>query len=201
MSREPRLQATPAEAAEPEVPAPLGSRILEAAFTPHVLVMLLVFLASIALLASSAERRAAPAEDLSVTQPRPPATIEDVRLVLIDDAGLEWSRVVPVALPERGSARMAAVVDALRAALVEEDLWPSALPTPRVFVETFDRRRVAVIDVAMPQPIGVTVARERALLRALIATVEANGVDEVRFLREGRPTETLLGHVAVPSAL
>lgn len=201
MSQEPRLQATPAEAAEPEVRAPLGSRILEASFTPHVLAVFLVFLASIALLLSSAERQATPAEDVDVTPPRPPATIEDVRLVLVDDAGLEWSRVVPVALPERGSARMAAVIEALRAALVEEDLWPTALPTPRVFVETFDRRRVAVIDVTMPRPIGVTVARERALLRALIATAEANGADEVRFLREGRPTETLLGHVAVPSAL
>lgn len=201
MSQEPRLQATPAEAAEPEVRAPLGTRVLEATFTPHVLAVLLVFIASIALLVSSAERKAMPAADVDVTPPGPPASIEDVRLVLVDDAGLEWSRVVPVALPERGSTRMAAIVEALRAALVEEDLWPSALPTPRVFVETFDRRRVAVIDVAMPRPVGVTVARERALLRALIATVEANGADEVRFLREGRPTETLLGHVAVPSAL
>ncbi|MFO7545519.1 MAG: YidC/Oxa1 family membrane protein insertase [Trueperaceae bacterium] len=117
MSQEPRLQATPADAAEPEVPAPLGPRVLEAAFTPHVLAVFLVFLASIALLVSSAERKAAPAADVDVTPPRPPATIEDVRLVLVDDAGLEWSRVVQVALPERGSARRAPTTAAMRAIL------------------------------------------------------------------------------------
>ncbi len=200
MSRDPRLHAT-SEAAEPEMPATLGRRLLDALLTPHALAALLVFLASIALLAASAERKVAPMDDVDITPPDTPSTIEDVRLVLVDDAGLEWSRVVQVALPERGSERMTAVIDALRAALVEEDLWPRALPTPRVFVETFDRRSVAVIDVRVPQPVGVAVARERALLRALVATAEANGADDVRFLRQGRPTETLLGHIAVPSAL
>lgn len=192
---------SPPQAARADAQVPFGARLVDAALRPHVIAAVLALVVALVLLLASPTRPTVDADHVSVTPPTASATTADVRLVLVDDAGLEWSRVTQVSLPEGHSARMAAVVDALRRTSIEEGLWPDALPTPRVFVETFDRRRVAVIDVAIPQAVGVSVAREEALLRALVATVEANGADAVRFLRDGRPTATFLGHVAVPSSL
>lgn len=192
---------SPPRPAHADAPVAFGARLVDAALRPHVIAAVLAFAVALSLLLASPTRPTVDAEDVSVTPPPASATTADVRLVLVDDAGLEWSRVVQVSLPEGPSARMAAVVDALRRTSIEEGLWPDALPTPRVFVETFDRRRVAVIDVGTSPAAGVSVAREEALLRALVATVEANGADAVRFLRDGRPTATFLGHVAVPSSL
>jgi len=192
---------SPPQAARADGQVAFGARLMNAALRPHVIAAVLALVVALALLLASPPGPTVDSDDVSVTPPTASATTADVRLVLVDDAGLEWSRVTQVSLPEGLSARMAAVVDALRRTSIAEGLWPDALPTPRVFVETFDRRRVAVIDVTIPQAVGVSVAREEALLRALVATVEANGADAVRFLRDGRPTATFLGHVAVPSSL
>src|SRR5690606_13485659 len=89
---------------------------------------------------------------------------------------------------------------ALREALLAEGVWPEALPAPRAFMETIERRSVAVVDLRPPPDLGVSVAQERAIQRAIQGTAELAGAQAVVFLRHGAPAEALLGHVAVPSA-
>lgn len=177
------------------------SRLLRALLTPQVLVACLLLIAALALLLS-----------VDVLQPGDPPTVElvaaeealsqvDVRLVLVDQEGLEWQRSERIAAPDSVPGRLEAVLASLRLALLEVGVWPDGLPAPTVFLETFDRVDVAVIDLQPSDEVAVSVVQELALVRALTGTAEANGADSVRFLRDGRATATLLGHVAVPSAL
>lgn len=177
------------------------TRLAKALLTPQVLVAALLLVAAVALLLS-----------VKVLRPGEPPTVDlvtaedtlsevDVRLVMVDLDGLEWQRSERIAAPASVPRRLEAVLAALRAALLEEGVWPEALPTPTAFLETFDREDVAIVDLRPHEDLAVSVPQELALLRAITGTVEANGADSVRFLRNGRPASTLLGHVAVPSTL
>jgi len=176
-------------------------RLLRAAATPQVLVAALLLVAAIGLVGPRQRRSSTPPPDIDVTRAQEQLTPQDVRLVLVDATGLERTSTVRLPLPPGASQRMAAVMAVLRDSLLQLGVWPAELPAPRVFVETFDRRKVAVIDMRVEAPVGVSVAQELAILRSLTASAEANGVAAVRFLRNGLPTTTLLEHVAVPSSL
>lgn len=180
-------------------------KLVAAVLTPQVLVATLLLIGALGL-AFSVPRVEAPAPPQIDLSEVTPVTIGfDARLVLVDDAMLEWQRVVRVEAPDNPPQRLAAVLDELRLALQAENQWPLGLLTPFVYLETIDRAVYAVLDIrtdaGVNAGVSVSVARERGLLRAITATVQANGVNEVRFLRDGRATDTLLGHVAVRSAL
>lgn len=172
-----------------------------AVLTPQVLVAALLVIGASALLSSVPQTRPGPAPVVDLTSADDLLTTQDVRLVLVDAAGLEWQRDASIEAPTDPPRRFAAVLGALREALLAEGVWPAGLPTPDVFVETFDREVVAVVDVAAGGVIEVSVAQEQALVRAIDATASANGIDSVKYLRGGQRTETFLGHVAVPSGL
>lgn len=176
-------------------------RLAQVVLTPQVLVAGLLLVAALALLLSVPNLRPGPAPVVNLTSEDDLLTAQDVRLVLVDAAGLEWQRDANIAAPTDAPRRFEAILDALRSELLAEGVWPAGLPTPRVYVETYDREVVAVVDVAAGGVIAVSVAQEQALVRAIEATAVANGIDSVRFLRGGQHTETFLGHVAVPSAL
>jgi len=176
-------------------------RLIEAALTPQVLVALLLVVAAAALLLSVPQARPGPPPVVNLTSADDLLTTQDVRLVLVDTDGLEWQRDASIAAPIDVPRRFEAILGALRDALLIEGVWPTGLPTPGVFVETFDREVVAIVDVAAGGVVEVSVAQEQALVRAIDATAAANGIDKVRYLRGGQHTETFLGHVAVPSAL
>lgn len=179
---------------------PLWRRLLRAAATPQALVGALLLLAAVAQLRPPSWRPSPP-PTFGGEPAKPDLSEQAVRLVLHDEAGLERNQRVDLALPRGASQRLAAVLGALRAELVRAGVWPEELPPPRVFVETLERRQVAVVDMLVPAPAPVSVAQELAILRSLVATAEANGAAAVRFLRDGRPAATLLGHVAVPTGL
>lgn len=177
------------------------ARLFRALLTPQVIVAALLLVAAVALLlgVDVLEPREPPTVDLVTTEET--LTAVDVRLVLVDLAGLEWQRSARISAPESVPGRLEAVLGALRESLMEEGVWPAGLAAPTVFLETFDRASVAIIDLHPGDDVAVSVVQEMALLRALTGTAQANGADEVRFLRDGRATATLLGHVAVPSSL
>lgn len=176
-------------------------RLTEAALSPQVLVAALMTIGALALLLSAPVSRPGPPPVVDLTSADDLLTDQDVRLVLVDATGLEWQRDASITAPTDAPRRFAAILDALREALLAEGVWPAGLPTPGVYVETFDRQVVAVVDVAAGGVIEVSVAQEQALVRAIDATAAANGIDSVRYLRGGQHTDTLLGHVAVPSTL
>lgn len=201
-----RPSAGPAPLVEPETgrdgaARPAWLRVAGAIATPQVLVAGILALGALSLIRPQRQVSGAPQGIIERSGAGQELTAQDVRVVMVDEAGLERNRSVRLALPPGASQRLAAVMTALRDELAQEGVWPSDLPAPRVFVETIDRRTVAVIDMLVPAGAAVSVAQELALLRSLTATAEANGAVDVRFLRGGEPTGTLLEHVAVPAAL
>lgn len=181
--------------------AGLRRKLLAALLTPHVLVAALACCGALALFLSTRPPASPPAPTVDVAGADDGLVAADVRLVLVDPTGLEWQKAERVMAPPGASARLTAVLAALREALVAEGVWPEALPAPRAYLETVERRAVAVVDVRPPPGLGVSVAQERAIYRAIVGTAELAGAETVAFLRDGEPASTLLGHVAVPSAL
>ncbi len=179
----------------------LGRKLLAALLTPQVLVAGLAFVGALVVFLSTRPPTVPPPPSVDIASDDDTLVAADVRLVLVDATGLEWQRAERVQSPPGASARLAAVMAALRQALVTEGVWPEDLPAPRAFLESIERRTVAVLDLRPPPGLGVSVAQERAIYRAIVGTAELAGADEVVFLRDGEPAATLLGHVAVPSAL
>ncbi|HEX7000400.1 MAG TPA: hypothetical protein VF164_01770 [Trueperaceae bacterium] len=176
-------------------------KLAAAALTPQVLVMLLLLVAATALLVGMRREPLPPPPTVELTSGDEALVPVDVRLVMVDATGLEWQKSERVQSRPGASARLTAVMAALRESLIDEGVWPEALPAPQVFFETIERRSVAVIDMRPPDDIAVSVATESAIARALRGTAEVNGADEVVFLKDGSPAQTLLGHVAVPNSL
>lgn len=188
-------------APQPRAPQSLLPRLLRAFATPQFLTALLVLLAAVLFLVHGPRNVRPERQIIDLSALSNEASQRQVELVLFDLSGNERSESVALPLPPGAGAQLTGVLAALREALIGSGVWPGELPPPRVFVETNSRRTVAVIDLQVPEPVAVSVAQEQALLRSLTATALANGAAEVRFLRNGRPQETLLEHVAVPSSL
>ncbi len=182
-------------------PQPLLMRLLRAFATPQFLSALLVLVATLLFLTYGPRGVRPERQNIDLGAPNNEASQRQVRLVLFDLSGNERSESVSLPLPPGAGAQLSGVLVALREALIGSGVWPEELAAPRVFVETIERRTVAVIDLMVPEPVPVSVAQEQALLTSLTATALANGVADVRFLRNGRPQDTLLEHVAVPSSL
>ncbi|MEJ2289689.1 MAG: GerMN domain-containing protein, partial [Deinococcales bacterium] len=139
--------------------------------------------------------------DIKPVQPAAQVHSQEIRLELVDQSGLARPDFVTLELPSDPAARLQRIVAALRKAMQQAGSWPTGLDTPEVFVQQVNRKQVAVLDITESAPVSVGVAEELQLLHSIRQTVLNNGADEVRFLRDGRPAHTLLGHVAVDSAL
>lgn len=171
--------------------------------TPYVTVSALIFLASLVFFLGGhgpSVGRPKPV-DIKPVQPAVQMHSQEVRLELVDQSGLARPDFVTLDLPSDPAARLQAIVAALRTAMQQAGSWPSGLETPEVFVQQVNRKQVAVLDMKESAPVAVGVAEELQLLHSIRQTVLNNGADEVRFIRDGRPAHTLLGHVAVDSSL
>lgn len=169
---------------------------------PAVLVAALLALAGTAALLA-APRTAAPRVPEVALEPPPAPRLERarVRLWAFDADGLERPVLVELPLPAATAGRLEAVLAALRAELAPDGRWPAGLPAPRVFLVEEARRRTAVVDWRPDGPLGLDVAAEERLHRAVVATLRENGADRVAFLREGEPTGVFLEQIRVPAAL
>lgn len=131
------------------------------------------------------------------------AATREVRFVVVDEQGLERPAFADAVLTrdqlDDPGARLTAALAALRAERVAAGAWPPSVGAPTAFVFELDRRRVAVVDVDRPgADEGVTVAREWAALRSIVATARVEAaVDVVRVTVEGVPAEAFWGHVAL----
>ena len=179
----------------------MRERVLAALATPQVLVALLLVIGALALLLN-APRLPAPAPVvIEFSSTEEVLSEQEAVLVVVDELRLERATTVRLPLPTGQTGRLTAVLAQLREASMLQGVWPAELPAPRVFLLPSERGQVAVIDMVVEQPVGVSVEQEAALLRSLVATAQRNGAADVRFLRNGRPADTLLGHVAVASEL
>lgn len=171
--------------------------------TPYVAFATLIFLASAVFFLVGHGPRTGRPKPVDILPPQADVVThsQEVRLVLVDQSGLARPDFVTLDLPDDPQARLHAILDALRTAMLQNASWPQGLDTPEVFVQQVDRKQVAVLDLHESAPVAVGVSEELQLLHSIQQTVLANGIDDVRFLRDGRPTATLLGHVAVDSAL
>lgn len=171
--------------------------------TPYVVAAALIFLASLVFfLGGHGAHVASPrAVDIKPSEASPQGQSEEVRLELVDPGGLARPDYVTLTLPSDPAARLQSILGALRKAMDQAGSWPQGLDTPQVYVQQVNRKQVAVLDLRESAPVAVGVGEELQLLHSIRQTVLNNGADAVRFLRDGQPAHTLLGHVAVDSAL
>lgn len=168
---------------------------------PQVVVAALLVVAAFGLLLrpSGPGRSRPPQVDLDGTAGA--AVVEnEVRLLLIDRDGLELPRFVRLRYPDRAEARLEAVVTALRAELVAAGVWPADAAVPTLYHGVLGVRSFVVLDFGAGFD-GLSVAQERQLIGSLGATLAVEGIDEVRYLREGRPRPAPFGHLALPTGL
>lgn len=130
-----------------------------------------------------------------------PTHSQEVKLILVDQSGLARPDYVTLALPTDPAQRLQVIVGALRSAMRQAGSWPQNLETPQVFLQQVNRKQVAVLNMRESGPVSVGVSEELQLLHSIQQTVLGNGADEVRFLRDGQPVHTFLGHVAVTPGL
>ncbi len=171
--------------------------------TPYVLSAALLFVASaVFFLLGHGPHVARPAMvDMKPPQPSAQTSKQEVRLVLVDAGGLARPHFVTLALPQDPAARLQAILAALMSAMQQAGNWPQNLALPEVFVQQANRKEIAVVDMRETAPVAVGVSEELQLLHSIQQTVLANGADEVRFLRDGNPTHTFLGHVAIDTGM
>lgn len=179
----------------------MRQRLLAALAAPQVLVALLLTIGALALLLSVPRRAAPAAVTIELETAGAVLSQQDATIVVVDEVGLERAVVASLQLPEGPGARLAAILTELRRLSMQQGVWPAGLAAPKVFVLPGAQGAVAVIDLQVPQPVAISVELESALMRSLVGTAQRNGAADVRFLRNGRPADTLLGHVAVPSRL
>lgn len=180
----------------------VGARLRRALVAPHVVLAAVVLVASAVFVLRGSGMRTPTVQHVEIGEPTTAAAVPtEVRLLLVDAQGLQRPRFETLPLPPDPAGRLAAVLAALRATLMSDGVWPADLPTPTVFVQDIDGRSVAVLDLRPARDVAVSVRQELQLLRSIQGTVTGNGVDAVRFLRDGHPATTLLGHVAVPDSL
>jgi len=171
--------------------------------TPYVAVATVIFLASLVFFLGGRGAHVANPRPVDVrpTQEAPQGKSQEVRLELVDPTGLARPDFVTLTLPSDPAARLQTVLGALRNAMEQAGSWPQGLETPEVYMQQVNRQQVAVLDMRESAPVSVGVGEELQLLHSIRQTVLNNGADAVRFLRDGQPAHTLLGHVAVDSAL
>ena len=180
----------------------LTRSLLRALLTPQSLLGGLGFIAGLVAFLRAVPGVRVPTPERVVVDAALPATpAEDVRLSLITADGSERFSIVSLALPADPSSRRAALLNALRSFLASEAgerLWPEALSAPTVFTLTnADRAEVTVLDFTRGPAAAVSVAQEERLLASIRTTLRRDGVDHLRVLINGEPSETFLGHVAL----
>lgn len=175
--------------------------MLAAIATPQVLVALLFVIFALGFLASGPRSESPPQVTIDLEVATAPLSEQEATLLIVDAAGVERATTVRLPLPSGATGRLATVLEHLRERSMVEGVWPPELPAPKAYVVGSGQRPVAVIDMQVPVPVGVSVEQEAALLRTLVGTALRSGAADVTFLRNGRPTDTLLGHVAVASGL
>lgn len=171
--------------------------------TPYLLAAALVFLASGVFFVSGRGPRVGKPTAVDIKPPAANAAThsQEVRLVLVDSGGLARPHFVTLGLPGDPAAQLEDILGALQKAMQQDGTWPQNLGTPQVYVQQSNRKEIAVVNMRETGPVAVGVTQELELLHSIQQTALANGADEVRFLRDGQPTATFLGHVAVDSGI
>lgn len=148
---------------------------------------------------SGPERPPAPNVDLAASS-TPAIVTGELRLVLIDGAGLERPRFVEARYRDSDQGRLEAVLDALRTELLRDGVWPAEGSAPTLFLGDVGVRRFAVLDFGSGFE-GLEVATERQLIESLAATLRSEGIDAVRLLRGGVSRPAPFGHLTLDGAL
>lgn len=167
---------------------------------PQVLVAALLFVAALVFALRTPGELGRPPTVSFDPSPRAAGAPTEVEIAVLEASGLERTAFAEVAVSEEASERFAAIFGVLREALVEAGVWPEAVAAPRIFVQRVSGRDVIVMDLTVPAGTAVDVEAELRIVGSIDATASRHDA-EVRYLVNGRPTDTLWGHVAVPSVL
>ncbi|HEX7021693.1 MAG TPA: hypothetical protein VF171_02475 [Trueperaceae bacterium] len=182
----------------------IDRQLLRGLLRPQGLVGVLVFACGLLVLASvPGGVRITPPDRVVLQQDEPPALDREVvELTVVDTTGQQSTTQREIGLPDAESARLRAILAALKDVLGEDGVWPDGLDIPTIFVvERFGRERVAVLDFQPPDDLAVTVEQEFQTLASIRRTLRAAGMDDVEVLVNDKASPTFLGHVALDAKL
>ena len=171
-------------------------------FSPQVLLGLVVLAVGAGMLIWGVPRDRPPLVSVEEDLIEAVVGTRTVQLVLFEASPDERLIETPVRKELLSTEVLNEQLELILEALREEalgDLWPEALDVPTVFIFEIDNgaQQVAVLDFNVPEPIALTVDREKRLLESIKATLLRNGADEVQILINHRESPSFLGHIAL----
>lgn len=159
---------------------------------PQLILSVLLLVLSLAALLRALNPPQVNLMEVSLELSEDPKKNEQVTLVISD--GLR-ERFVETELPV-ASTHAERLLDILAGLKARSD-WPEALQLPVVYLIREGGQDSAVLDFPAVN-VAVSVAQEWALLKSIEATLAAQGIDELRILKEGRADPLFLEHVSAP---
>jgi len=126
-------------------------------------------------------------------------TLEEIRLVVVDTFGVARRYVVDLEVSPDLGERIEQILTKLRSDMLAGNGWPKELSVPNVYLQDIDEQLVAIMDFRLVNHVSLDVNKEINLYQAISETVLSNGVNRILVLKDGRPAETFLGHLAVPN--
>lgn len=125
--------------------------------------------------------------------------LRDVTVYAVRD-GVATPILLEIPSPDGASARLQAVIDGLRGALIETGDWPEALPSPKVFAVPVERDDAAVLDLPVHEA-RTDVDTERTLIASIERTLGEQGVERIAYLVDGVARDAWLGSIRTTSSL
>jgi hypothetical protein len=163
-----------------------------------VLVGLAVFLFGLTTLLRSFVQSSPPLITTDLALPTVTTTSQEIELTLYESHDVRRPVRVTLELPTDPSQRYRMLLTAVRDNL--GGVWSQALPLPEVFLLEDNNSRSVTLHFRFDEPITVSVIDEVRLYNSIIATLKANGANQVHLLVNDN-AETFLGHVSLDNAL
>ncbi len=162
-----------------------------------VLVGLAVFLFGLFTLLRSFVQTTPPLTTVELDLPTVTTTAQDIELTLYEDHVVKRPLRVTLELPTDPAGRYRVILAAVQSNL---GVWPQALPLPEVFLLEENNSRNVTLHFRFEESIAVSVIEEVRLYNSIIATLQANGANQVHLLVNDN-AETFLGHLSLGNAL
>lgn len=163
-----------------------------------VLIGLAIFLFGLITFVRSFVQTPPPLVTVDLAVPEVTTTPQEVELTLYENQEVKLPKRLTLELSNDPVQRYSTLLGAVRDNL--PGVWPENLPLPEVFLLEGGNSRNVTLHFRFDEPIAVSVVAEVRLYNSIIATLQANGANQVHLLVNDN-SDTFLGHLSLDNAL
>ncbi len=160
-----------------------------------VLIGMVIFLFGLVTLLRSFIQLSPPLVTTDLALPSVTTSAQEIELTLYETHEVKQPLRITLELPSEPAERYQVILAAVRDNLA---VWPPALPLPDVF--PLEAGRDVTLHFKFDAPIAVSVIDEVRIYNSIIATLKANGANQVHLLVNDN-SETFLGHLSLGNGL